>query len=239
MVSFSNTVSMKNVFFSSFFIILAFNFCYSQENQKNNWAELFKNYQGKPWNNQVQEIPGKIQCEWYDLGGEGIAFHDKDSLNNGSGKLNPANGTFLNEFRMKEGVDISYTKARDIDNSPFNLVEPAIGELYVGWTEPNEWINYSIKINKSGFYTIDLMYTASGDGGILFLIDGKEISSEIVVASTRNDKETITWRQWHHWNKMSAKIPTRLTKGKHILTLKTIRNGNMNYDFIDFKLMKK
>jgi hypothetical protein len=119
------------------------------------------------------------------------------------------------------------------------MVEPAIGELYVGWTEPNEWLNYCIKINKSGFYSIDLMYTASGDGGILFFIDGKEISSEIVVASTRNDKETINWRQWHHWNKLTANLSTRLTKGKHVLTLKTVRNGNMNYDFIEFKFVNK
>ena len=190
-------------------------------------------YRGKPWNNQAQDIPGKIQCEWYDLGGEGVAYHDKDSLNNGSGKLNPANGTFLNEFRMKEGVDISYTKARDIDNSPYNIVEPAIGELYVGW------INYTININSNGYYNIDLMYTASGDGGILLLIDGKEISPEIVVPSTRNEKETITWRQWHHWNKMSAKLSKKLKKGKHILTLKTVTNGNMNFDYIDFKLVDK
>lgn len=239
MFSFLIADSMKNIFFSLFFILIGFNLSYSQVLGKSAQNDFFKNYKGKPWNNRAQEIPGKIHCEWYDLGGEGIAFHDKDSINNGSGKLNPANGTFLNEFRMKEGVDISYTKARDIDNSPFNLVEPIIGELYVGWTESNEWINYSIKINKSGFYATDLMYTASGDGGIVFLIDGKEISSEIVVTSTRNDKETITWRQWHHWNKMTSKIPTRLKKGKHILTLKTVRNGNMNYDFIDFKFLHK
>ena len=114
------------------------------------------NYKGKPWNKHAQLIPGKIQCEWYDLGGEGIGYHDKDSINNGSGKLNPANGTFLNEFRMKEGVDISYTKARDIDNNPYNLVEPFIGDLYVGWTEPNEWINFSIKVKmciRDRYYT--------------------------------------------------------------------------------------
>ena len=27
----------------------------------------------------------------------------------------------------------------------------------------------------------------------------------------------------------------KLKKGKHILTLKTIEKGNMNYDFIEFK----
>jgi hypothetical protein len=195
-----------------------------------------KRYKGQAWNNQTQEIPGKIQCEWYDLGGEGVAYHDKDSINNGSGRLNPANGIFLNEFRMNEGVDISYTKDRDIDNSPYNVVEPVLGELYVGWTEPGEFINYSINVNKAGFYQVDLMYTASGDGGIVLLLDGKEISSEIVVPSTRNDKETIAWRQWHHWNKITTSIPPKLKKGMHVLTLKTVSNGNMNFDYLDFKL---
>lgn len=60
----------------------------------------------KPWNDTIQIIPGKLECEKYDLGGEGIAFHDKDSLNNGSGKLNPNDGTFYNTFRMKECVDV-------------------------------------------------------------------------------------------------------------------------------------
>lgn len=196
-------------------------------------------YTGKPWNNKAQEIPGKIECEFYDLGGEAIAFHDKDTVNNGSGKLNPADGSYLNEFRMNEAVDISYTKARDIDNSPFNVVEPVIGDLYVGWTMPEEWINYTINVNSTGYYSLDLMYTANGNGGIIVLLDGDEISSEIVVPSTNNSKETIAWRQWHHWNKISTKIPTKLKRGKHVLTLKTITNGNMNYDYLDFKLLSK
>src|SRR5258708_23266602 len=62
---------------------------------------------GKPYNKKMQQIPGRVECEYFNLGGEGIAYHDTDSLNNGSGKLNPVNGNSLNEFRMKEGVDIS------------------------------------------------------------------------------------------------------------------------------------
>ena len=45
---------------------------------------------GKPWQNKVQEISGRIECEYYNEGGEGVAYHDSDSVNNGSGKLNPA-----------------------------------------------------------------------------------------------------------------------------------------------------
>jgi hypothetical protein len=50
---------------------------------------------------------------YYDLGEEGIAYHDFDSKNNGSGTLNPADGSYQNEFRIQEGVDISYTKFHD------------------------------------------------------------------------------------------------------------------------------
>jgi len=87
---------------------------------------------GKPCQNKLQQIPGRVECEYYNSGGEGVAYHDSDSVNNGSGKLNPANGTFLNEFRMNEGVDISYTKSHDIDNNPYNKVPRDMDQLYVG-----------------------------------------------------------------------------------------------------------
>ena len=191
-------------------------------------------YRGKPWNDIIQEIPGKIQCEWYDLGGEGIAYHDDDSINNGSGKLNPVNGHYLNEFRMREGVDISFTKSNGIDDNPYDVVEPVMGELYVGWTKPGEWINYTIRVKQTGMYSVELMYTASGDGRISLLLDRKDTLAEFKVPSTRNEKETIPWRQWHHWNRIAFPAKIYLQKGVHILTLKTVLNGNMNYDYLEF-----
>jgi hypothetical protein len=198
------------------------------------------NYRGKPWNGEIQQIPGKIQCELYDVGGEGVAWHDTDSVNNGSGRLNPANGTILNEFRMNEGVDISYTKFQEtaIDNSEFNLVEPEKDQHYVGWTEPGEWISYTIKVSKTGNYSIGIMYTASGDGGIALDLDDKPLTSELKIPSTRNEKETIEWRQWHHWNLIDSLTKVKLKKGIHVITLRTVSHGNMNYDYLDFKFIK-
>jgi Sulfatase-modifying factor enzyme 1 len=218
---FSNSVGFRVVFVADAFL----------SNKK-----FFRNYQGKPWNNQPQQIPGTMQCEWYDLGGEGIAYHDVDSINNGSGRLNPANGTYLNEFRINEGVDISYTKSRDIDNSPYNMVEPVMDQLYAGWTVPGEWINYTVNIAQTGNYSIGLMYTASGDGGIGLLMDGKQLTKELFIPSTRHEKESIPWRQWHHWNKIDSLATVQLKKGIHVLTFKTVTNGNMNYDYLEFKL---
>ena len=63
------------------------------------WSGSYgQGYAGKPFrdslHHDMQTIPGRLQCALYDLGGEGVAYHDVDSINQGSGKLNPADGTY-------------------------------------------------------------------------------------------------------------------------------------------------
>jgi len=198
-------------------------------------SSLKLNGQPAPWQNKMQQVPGRIEFEFYDEGGEKVAYHDSDSTNNGSGKLNPANGTFLNEFRMKEGVDISYTKPRNIDDNPFNKVPRDIDKLYVGWTKPGEWINYTINVNEAGTYTMSLLYTSNGDGTTSFDVDGSDEAGALKINSTYDVRDTISWRQWHHWNKTDSVGSITLKKGVHVLTLHIITNGNMNLDYMDMK----
>jgi hypothetical protein len=190
---------------------------------------------GQPWQNKMQQVPGRIEFEYYNEGGEGIAYHDSDSVNNGSGRLNPANGNSLNEFRMKEGVDISYTKSGNIDDNPYNKVPRDLNKFYVGWTSPGEWINYTIKVYKSGRYPIELLYTSNGDGNISFDIDGKDVTGPLKINSTYDSRDTVRWRQWHHWNKSDSLGSLKLKKGIHVLTLHILTNGNMNLDYMDLK----
>jgi hypothetical protein len=204
---------------------------------KNNTAH----YKGKPFSDSIyksgpQIIPGEIQCEYYDLGGAEVAYHDTDSANSGSGKLNPADGTYLNEFRKNENVDISYTKVdeREIDNNPYNWVEPEKNQLYVGWTEPGEWLKYTVRVQKSGAYTVGLMYTSNRGGKILLSIDDRDATGPIEIPSTFAKDEPIAWRQWHHWNYLDNMVQMELKKGVHVLTLITVAGGNMNYDFLEF-----
>jgi hypothetical protein len=191
-----------------------------------------KSYTGKPWTKQ--SIPGRIECEAYDQGGESVAYHDEDSINNGSGKLNPVNGNPLNEFRMHEGPDISYTKSGNIDNNPFNKSEPELNQLYVGWTKPGEWLNYTVNVTKTGWYRMTLKYTANGDGAISLDIDEENVAGPIKIISTHNDADTVAWRQWHHWNKQNTYASMHIKKGVHLLTLHVVENGNMNFDYLEF-----
>ena len=136
---------------------------------------------------------------------------------------------------MKEGVDISYTKTKDIDNTTYNKVMPEMNQLYVGWTENSEWIKYYVNVRETGNYLVGLMYTANGDGIIALDLDGVPIAKNLKVVSTYDPNEPVAWRQWHHWNKAEALAEVRLKKGMHTLTLHTVAHGNMNYDYLEFK----
>jgi hypothetical protein len=198
-------------------------------------------YRGKPFQDSAhqggpQKIPGRVQCACYDFGGEGVAYHNTDSVNHGSGELNPANGSYLNEFRMKEGISTSYTKFHDeIDNNPYNLVVPPAEQLYVGWTVPGEWFNMTVAVEHTGVYTFDLLYTSNRGGTISLDWNGKPLVSSIRIISTRTDKDPLAWRQWHHWNLMTNIAEVKLPRGVGVLTLHILTEGNMNLAWLDFK----
>jgi len=207
--------------------------CTSQTNYPENYKGT--PYQDARYQSGPQKIPGRVEFAYYDRGGEGIAYHDADAKNNGSGALNPADGTYLNEFRKDEAVDISYTKFHDqIDNSPYNLVAPPQNQLYVGWTEPGEWLNLTVQVAQSGVYTADLLYTSNRGGTISLDVNGKDATGPVTIASTFNAADPIAWRQWHHWNIAKGVVRIRLPAGTSVLTVHILTEGNMNLAYLDF-----
>jgi hypothetical protein len=198
-------------------------------------------YAGTPFADSVkpsgpQQVPGVVRCAYYDRGGEGVAYHDSDARNNGSGALNPADGSYLNEFRKDEGVDISYTKTRDdTDTSAYNKVRPEANLLYVGWTEPGEWFNVTIDVREAGRYTIDLLYTSNRGGPISLDRNGQELAKAIEIPTTFDANDPLAWRQWHHWSLLKNAASFDLPAGPSVLTIHTLTGGNMNYATLDFR----
>src|SRR5947209_1730204 len=132
-------------------------------------AALPPDYAGKPFHDSAygagaQVIPGRIECAWYDLGGEGVAYHDTDATNHGSGELNlkpehhrPHATPYIWGFRANEGMDISYTKDF-ADFNHTNFVAPLTNQLYIGWTADGEWCNYTVDVKKAGTYQVVALY---------------------------------------------------------------------------------
>lgn len=226
-------MTRKVLFFAVGFLILAFCQC-NRPVPVNNYSGTF--YYHDSLNHAPQAIPGRLECELYDNGGEGVAFHDSDSINSGSGRLNPANGTFLNGFRINEPVDISYTKRNGVDDNPFNFIQPVMDQLYVGWTNPGEWLNYMVDVKQTGIYQVGLMFTSNRGGVIGLTVDNPSDTLKMQIPTTFVEADTVAWRQWHHWNYIENLGSITLTKGTHILKLSTIAEGQMNYNYLDFKL---
>ena len=201
-------------------------------------------YAGVPYHDSVyhdgpQKIPGRVLCAYYDLGGEGVAYHDSDPQNHGSGELNPPDGSYLNEFRIHEGVDTSYTKFHRqptlIDDNPFDKVVPPADFLYVGWTEPGEWFNITVDAIHTGVYAADFLYTSNRGGTISIDVNGKDATGPLQIASTYDAADPVAWRQWHHWNLASQLFKVHLSKGRNVLTVHILTDGNMNFAYFDFK----
>jgi hypothetical protein len=200
-------------------------------------------YKGMPYEDGryqggAQKIPGTVMCAYYDLGGEGLAYHDSDPENHGSGELNKADGNYLNEFRMHEGVDISYTKfghAPHIDDSAYNKVEPSPNLLYVGWTEAGEWFNITVDVAKAGEYVGDLLYTSNRGGSLLLDVNGEPATGPLAIRSTFDETDPLEWRQYHHWRLARNFVTLRLPKGKSVLTVHILAEGHMNLATFEFK----
>lgn len=104
-------------------------------------------------------IPGKIEMENYDLGGEGISYSDEDITNLGG------------EYRQN-GVDIQVTT--DIG-----------GGYTVGFIRKDEWLEYTVNVTESGNYDIVSRVASDLGGGIFQLeIDGDIIVSDVDVGAT-------------------------------------------------------
>lgn len=197
------------------------------------------NYKGRPFSDSVykwgaQIIPGKLECAYYDFGGEGVAYHDFESANLGNGGLNlythhqrPHATPYFWEFRKDEGVDISYTKDFADYSHTNNNYTPAINQLYVGWCENNEWLNYTIDVKVAGTYTIDALY-ANSDTTITFDVNQKPAST---------CKLPLNTGSYHIWNKAEIGTITFSETGLHLLTFHY--NKHNNFAYFEFTLTEK
>ena len=102
-------------------------------------------------------LPTRIEAEDYDLGGEGIAYHDNDGGNNGG------------EYRS-EDVDIQVC-----DEGGYN----------VGWMAANEWLEYVVTVPATGTYDIDIRVASDATGGNFNIeFNGVDVTGNISVPVT-------------------------------------------------------
>jgi hypothetical protein len=110
-----------------------------------------------PYSGTPAAIPGTVQAENFDNGGEGVAYHDTTSGN--------AGGVY---------------RSTDVD-----LAAGSGGGYVVGWVSAGEWLNYTVNVASAGTYTASFRIASLGQGGTFHLtMNGTDVTGSITVPDT-------------------------------------------------------
>ncbi len=203
------------------------------------YAQLPANYKGKPFRDSVYKgnklnpygvmmLPGRVELAYFDLGGEGIAYHDNSPVNEGA-KLNIKPGgqrqgisKYIAQFRSKEGVDINYTKDNVDFNHP-NIVDPKPNQLFIGWQQKGEWANYTVYVNQKGKYIIYTVYSAVQNDPAELWVNNK-FACKLNFPEKTGDA--------HIWTQ--AEVGSIVFPEKGLYLLKVKFGTGVNYGYLDF-----
>lgn len=131
--------------------------------------------------------PLEIPAANFDFGGEGYAFHDYDASNRANSNYRSSNGD-------------TPGSAVDVEGNGVNL----------GYTNPGEWLLYTVDVQDAGEYYADVSLSANGNNGKFHLeIDDVNVTGTIVVPNNGS------WGNWR-WHPSPAPV-INMTEGRHKL----------------------
>jgi uncharacterized protein involved in high-affinity Fe2+ transport len=120
-----------------------------------------------PYGGTPVAIPGQVQAENYDLGGQGVAYN-----------VSSANGS-ANSYRS-DGVDLEATTDTG-------------GGYDLGWTAAGQWFKYTVNVTTAGTYTVTFRVTAESAISDAFHISN---SSGTNISGSVNVPDTGGWQTW-------------------------------------------
>jgi hypothetical protein len=124
---------------------------------------------GTPFFGTPVAVPGTFEAENFDLGGQGIAYHDNTPGNQGG------------QYRLNEDVDIIVSS-------------DALGGGYVvNNFETGEWLAYTINVAASAQYNIELRASSAFSTSTFHIeIDGQSVTGTVSVPNT-GDWNIFQW----------------------------------------------
>lgn len=113
-----------------------------------------------PYGGVAAAIPGTVQAEDYDLGGEGVAYHDTDVGNNG--------GAYRSD-------DVDIETCTDTG-----------GGYDTGWNRLGEWQKHTVNVATAGTYTVGFRVASSYSGQMFHLENsaGTNLTGEVTCPNT-------------------------------------------------------
>ena len=109
-----------------------------------------------PYLGTAVSLPGTVEAENFDNGGNGVAYSDTTAANLGGA------------YRPTEAVDL----------------EGSAGKYNVGWIDTGEWLLYSVNVGTAGTYRARLRVASSAGAGQVSLTIGGVTSATVGVPGT-------------------------------------------------------
>lgn len=150
-------------------------------------------------------IPGLIEVENYDQGGQNIAYYDTSPGNSGGA------------YRTNEDVDLQTCNA---------------GGYNLGWTEVGEWLEYTVNVTQGGNYSIEAKVSSLDQSGGFTVDIRKIINSGETETSRIADFDFGPTGGWQTWQPKTSDIFV-LAEGKHIVRINIVKSG-FNLDSLKF-----
>jgi hypothetical protein len=129
--------------------------------------------------------PRIIPMRDFDMGGEGVAFHESDEYN-----YSPE----LDDYRRSHGDMNSFSV--EVENG-----------INIGWIVPGEWLLYTVEVRDAGEYRLSVSVSTINEGTFHLEVDGRNVSGSLSVF------DTGSWYNWMWYTNKSLKV--RLTAGTH------------------------
>ncbi|HEY9422202.1 MAG TPA: carbohydrate-binding protein [Thermoanaerobaculia bacterium] len=150
------------------------------------------------------QLPGRIEAENFDLGGNGVAYADGDAGNNGGA------------YRTTEDVDIFMTA-------------DAGGGYAVGWAGgPGEWLNYTVNVTTAGTYDISVRVAQEGAGGTFHIeVNGVDVTGPMTVPATGG------WDNWTTITKTGVSLSAGQQVWRLVMDTNGYSNATGNFNWID------
>jgi hypothetical protein len=158
-----------------------------------------------PYGGSALGLPGVLQVENYDLGGEGVAYHDTEEENLGETAGSPT-------YREDDGVDLQVNDDATVVN--------------IGYVAPDEWTEYTVNVQEAAAYDFEF-FVASDPGGTAVKI--QSVDGEMVT----DLGELAAFPTTGGWTTYVPIVVSgiNLNAGQQILRL-AFTGGNVNVDKI-------
>lgn len=157
---------------------------------------------------QVIELPGTVEAENFDVGGEDVTYHDSNTECEGSGASYRSD---VGGVDIKNVSGVGYT---------------------IGYTHSGEWLEYTIDVKEAGYYDYDAYVSCGGTGASFKLTietdnASKNLSETINVPQTGNGT-------WNNYVPVHGRTLISLAEGKHTLRI-NVTGDNGDIDKVVFK----